>query len=80
MSPLVDTHREVATLAWGRFTRLIRGLAAFAGVLLASASAADTASAQSAGDLGATAKVGSRQVLQALKSLLGFADNQAWTG
>jgi hypothetical protein len=49
----VDTHREVATLAWGRFTRLIRGLAAFAGVLLASATAADTASAQSAGDLGA---------------------------
>ena len=39
-------------MAWDRFTRLIRGSAAFAGVLLASA-AADTASAQSAGELGA---------------------------
>jgi hypothetical protein len=54
MSRIEGYHREVTTLDWRRFTRLIRGLAVLAGgVLLSGATAADTASAQSASELGA---------------------------
>ena len=53
MSPIEGYHREFITVAWGQFTRIIRGLAVLAGGVLLSSATAPTASAQSASELGA---------------------------